>query len=115
MNRLSAHGGRLPVLVVTAAVVLRAGVALEVFKVRVVAGLLRRDAAGGIVDKHHLEQVKACVVEVGTEGGRGVARPLREGSLEVRVASHAGPDLLGGGSKEATEAEISLVGGQDCE
>ena len=115
VNRLSAHGRRLPVLMVTAAMVLGAGVALEVFEVRVIAGLLCRDAAGGIVDKHHLEEVKTCVVKVGTEGCRGVARPLREGSLEVGVTGHAGPDLLGGGSKKATDAKVSLDGGQNGE
>ncbi len=109
---LDAIEQRLPALVVVAAVVLRTGRALQVLKVWVVAGLLGRDAAGGVVDEHHLEQVEAGVVEVGAEGGVGVAHPLGERGLEVGVAGHAGPDVLGRGAEEAAgELELAWVHG----
>ena len=100
---LDAIEQRLPALVVVAAVVLRTGRALQVLKVWVVAGLLGRDAAGGVVDEHHLEQVEAGVVEVGAEGGVGVPHPLGERGLEAGVAGHAGPDVLGRSAKETAD------------
>lgn len=70
-------------------------------KVRVHAGLLGGDAAGGVVDEHVLEQVLAEVVEAGDEVGVEVAAPLGEGGFEVRERGYAGPVKFGGGSEEA--------------
>lgn len=103
VDRLHAHERRLPVLVVAAAMVLQTRVALEVFEVRVVAGLLGRDAAGGVVDEHHLEKIQARLVQIRAELRGGVAHPLGEGSLEVGIAGHAGPNVLGRSAKETVE------------
>lgn len=78
--------------------------AVVVLKIGVVAGLLGRDAAGGVVDEHHLEEVEPGVVEVGTDGLVHVAGPLGERRLEVRIRSDAGPVLFGGGAENAEEA-----------
>jgi hypothetical protein len=67
----------------------------------VVAGLLGRDAAGRVVDEHHLEQVQALLVQVGTQRHRRIANPRGEGGLEVGVAGDAGPDVFGGSAEEA--------------
>lgn len=61
--RASRHFSRRAVLVVAIAVC-RSGVGV-VLKVGMVAGRLGRDAAGGIVDKEHLEEVETGIVEVG--------------------------------------------------
>lgn len=101
---LSMHMRRLRPLVVAAAVVLRAGVVLEV---GVVAGLLGRDAAGRVVDEHHLEQVQAGIVEVLAEGERRVANPLRKGSLKVGVGGDTGPDVFSWSAEQAVGSKVS--------
>ena len=74
---------------------------MVLFKVRVVARLLGRDAAGGVVREHHLEEVEAAVVEALAERLRVVADPLRERGLLVLVRGDAGPDVLGRGAEGA--------------
>lgn len=101
--RNASHERQVPVLVVAAAMVLGAGVVVEALEVGVVAGLLGRDAAGGVVDEHHLEKVQARLVQVRAKGRGGVACPLGEGGLEVGIASHAGPDVLGRSAEETAE------------
>lgn len=85
-------------LAVPVVVVQVLGVVLEV---GVVASLLGRDAAGGVVDEHHLEEIETGVIEVLAEGLGLIADPLGEGSLEVRVRGNTGPDVLGRGTKQA--------------
>ena len=64
-----------------------------------VAGLFGRDAASGVVDEQHLQQLQAVLVEVGAQDGSLVAFPLREGRLEVRVRGDTRPNLLRGGTQ----------------
>jgi len=88
-------GVMVPILVI--AIAIRLGIrALRVFEVGMVARLLRRDAARGIVDQHHLQQVKTDVVEVGAERLRLVPDPLGERRLEIGVRRDAGPHVVGG-------------------
>lgn len=65
-----------------------------VLKVRVVARLLGRDAASGIIDQHGLQEIETVVVETRAEWCAHVTRPLGEGRFEVGIASHARPNLL---------------------
>jgi hypothetical protein len=77
-----------------------------ILKVGVVAGLLGGDAAGRVVDEHHLEQIQPGVVEVRAKLRVRVALPLGEGRLEVRVdvvVGDAGPGLLGGRAQESDQ------------
>lgn len=77
-------------------------------EVRVHAGLLSRDAAGGVVDEHVLEQVLAEVVEAGDQVGVEIATPLGEGGFEVGEGGYAGPVEFGGGSEEAGRGLVGL-------
>lgn len=65
-----------------------------VLKVRVVARLLGRDAASGIIDQHGLQEIETVVVETRAEWCAHITRPLGEGGFEVGIASHARPNLL---------------------
>jgi hypothetical protein len=58
---------------------------VEVLKVWVVAGLLGRDATGGVVDEHHLQKLQTWFVEIRAEGCTVITSPLREGRFEVGV------------------------------
>lgn len=86
------------------------GDGLEVLKVRVVAGLLGGDAAGRVVDEHHLEEVEAGVVEVAAQRGGLVASPLGEGRLEVGIAANARPDVFRGCAQEAEGEWLAALG-----
>jgi hypothetical protein len=93
------HVSRRAVLVVAIAVAaVRARVVLEV---RVVASLLGRDTAGGIVNEQHLEEVETLIVETGTDRGVHIANPLGEGSLEVGIRGHTWPDVLSRGAEKS--------------
>ncbi len=72
----------------------------EVFEVRVVASLLRREAARRIVDQHHLQEIEARLIEVRAQRRPVVAQPFREGRLEVGIRGDAGPDVLGWRAQE---------------
>lgn len=74
-----------------------------VLEIGVVAGGLGRDATGWIVDEHHLQQVEAVLIEVLAEGLTVIAGPLRKRGLEVWVASHTGPVILGGRSQNSAD------------
>jgi len=54
-------------------------------EVGVIARLLGGDAAGRVEDEHHLEKLKATLVQVTTQRLREATSPLREGGLEVGV------------------------------
>lgn len=77
-----------------------------VLEVRVVAGLLGRDAAGRVVDEHHLQEVETLVIKVLAEGLAVIPQPLGEGGLKVRVRCHSGPDILCGGTKQSTGVKL---------
>lgn len=74
-----------------------------IFKVRVHAGLFRRDPAGRVIDEHHLEKIKAGRVKVGAESLGHVALPFGERRFEVGKGCHARPLHLGRGSKKAVQ------------
>lgn len=76
------------------------GVVLEV---RVVAGLLGGDAAGRVVDQHHLEQVQTLFVKILAQRQVVLTNPLGEGGLEVRIAGYARPDVFSGCAKESEQ------------
>lgn len=67
---------------VTSAVV---GGSRIILKVWVVASLLGRDAAGGIIDQHHLQQVETLVVEILAQRLTVIASPLGERGLEIGI------------------------------
>jgi hypothetical protein len=96
---------------VVVAVIVRAGVVLEV---GVVAGLLGRDAAGRVVGKHHLKEVETGLVEVRDQGNRVVTNPLGEGRLEVGIARNAGPDLLSRGAEQAGRVSKMVFEKTEC-
>jgi hypothetical protein len=56
-----------------------------VFEIGVVASLLGRNATGGVVYEHHLQQIQAPFVEVGAERRFEVSLPLGEGRLEIGI------------------------------
>jgi hypothetical protein len=76
-----------------------------VLKVRVVACLLGGDAAGGIIHKHHLEEIEARIVKVLAKRLGVITHPLREGRLEVGVRGDAWPDVFAWSAKQSTEAK----------
>ena len=67
-----------------------------------VASLLGRDSSGRVVDKHHLQQIQALLVEVRGERALEISLPLRERRLEIGVGRDAGPQVLGRGSESTT-------------
>jgi len=77
-----------------------------VLEVRVVASLLGGDAAGGVVDEHHLEEIETLVIKVLAEGLAVIPQPLGERGLEVGVRRHSGPDILCGGAEQSAGEKL---------
>lgn len=47
-------------------------------KVRMIAGLLRRNASSRVVNEHHLQELETCSIKVVAESVVIVTLPLRE-------------------------------------
>lgn len=76
-------------------------------KVRVVARLLRRDAAGRVIDEHHLQQFESSMVEIGRERLTEVSFPLRKRRLEVWIRRHARPHLFRRGAENPRSPKLA--------
>jgi hypothetical protein len=70
-------------------------------KVRVDDGLLRGDAARGVVHQQVVEQIEAYIVERGHNGRNVGLIPLGERGLEVGERGDARPVLFAGGAEDA--------------
>lgn len=70
-----------------------------ILEVGVVASLLGRNSSCRVVDKHHLKQIQALIIEVRAECLCVVPLPLGERSLEIGVGCDAGPQVFGRGSE----------------
>lgn len=77
-----------------------------VLKVRVVARLLGRNSSCRVIDKHHLEQVQALVIEAGRERLLVVSLPLGERCLKIGIGCDARPQVFCGSSESTGDKQI---------